>query len=129
MKVKAKKAFQGPKWGNVSSGDTLDVPVDLARQLKEWGLIEEVEIDTLGKPQQSSSLQAAQASQKSNVKQSKKQETKDSAKLSESTQVSKQQSATLSMDATEDGGKSTPKKPRKKRKSGRKTSGQPKISK
>lgn len=124
MKVTVRKAFSGPHWGNVSTGDTLDVNPGMARQLREAGLIEEVEIDVLGKPEQSLSSQVAQVSPKPSPITSESLENKVDAKSLQSTPALEQQNQTSSMDVIEDGGRNTTKKPRKKRTSGRKISGQ-----
>ena len=126
IEVTAKMRFQSSIYGNIDPGDKFKCTVADARQFKQHDMIEEVEIDPMGKPLQSSSLQAAPASPEIKPNTLERSENKDDAKSSESTPAIKQPSATLSTDATEDGGKSTTRKRQRKPRSGPKTSGRQK---
>jgi len=106
MNVVAKKNFSSLTHGNVSIGDTLkNLSVDMTRQLLEWDMIEEVEIDEIKKPQQSLSSQAAPVLPKNNVDLSEK--TEENAQLLQSIPALEPQSPILYTDATEDGGSNT----------------------
>lgn len=124
MKVRAKKEFSGARWGNVSIGNWIDVSVEMARQLISAGLVEEVEVDSMGKQKPLSSLQVDQVPHNSNLTTSSDSETLESAKSSQSTQATEPQIATSSTPVIASGGKSTQKPQRTSKKGGRKTSGQ-----
>ncbi len=85
MDLKAIKQFSSPSFGNVSSGQPLiDVPKNLAKQLIEFGMAEEVDktpLSSSGKDGKQSSLsQAGQVSQKSKQTTSNKSKKKKPAK-------------------------------------------------
>lgn len=130
MKVRAKKQFSSTLHGNVVQGQYIEVTPHLYRQMREFDMVEEVEIDQPVKPiaQLASLSQVGQVSQesKSNMRQEKEQ--MDPAKLSESTQVHLQPNATLSTHVTEDGGKNTSLVSKRGRPAGRKTSGRQEIT-
>lgn len=122
MLVKALKDFSSVYNGNVVSGAVFEMPLGIAIQMQEFGLVELIGGETAQpkKPeaQPSASLQAGQASQKNSADTlSEPGQTADAQSLPSIPQESQgQDSATTYTQPITSGGESTKKKGRPKRK-------------
>lgn len=121
MRARALKDFSSSYNGNVTAGQIIELPTDVAIQMEGFGMIELIRTTESqpsplvdGPVKQSVSSRVAPASQESKLSTSK-----ESAELSPSTQATKSPlGVTSSTPQTESGGSSTTAKRRRSRKSG-----------
>lgn len=121
MRARALKAFSSSYNGNVTQGQILELPTDVAIQMEGFGMVELIRTtESQPSPLADGPMKQSVSSQAAPVSQPSKSNTSEaSAELSPSTPATKSpRGATLSTQPTASGGSDTTTKRRKSRKSG-----------